>query len=68
MNLDFIGYEIRLTEGIVTIARKNILKVLYAFILGEGVQVSVKRMQGLSSLASRYGYISRLPLFLCLNP
>ena len=31
MKLDFIGYEIRLTEGIVTIARKNILKVLYAF-------------------------------------
>ena len=63
MKLDFIGYEIRLTEGIVTIARKNILKALYAFMdvdLAEGVQVSVKRMQGLSSLASRYGYISHL--------
>ena len=63
MTLDFIGYEIRLDEGIVTIARKNILKALYAFMdvdLGDGVHVAVKRMQGLSSLASRYGYITQL--------
>ena len=61
--LDFIGYEVRLSEGLVTIARKNLLKALYAFLnvdIDGSEPVPVRALQGLASLASRYGYISSL--------
>ena len=61
--LDFIGYEVNLRGRYVSVSRKNLLKALYAFqdvTLTPGATVKVKKMQGLASLGSRYGYISHL--------
>ena len=61
--LDFIGYEVNLAGRYVSVSRKNLLKALFAFQdvdLSEGAVIKVKKMQGLASLGSRYGYISHL--------
>jgi hypothetical protein len=62
-NLDFIGYNLCLRTQVVTVARHNLLKAVFAF--GEvntepGAVVTVKTLQRLASLGSRYGGICRL--------
>ena len=61
--LDFIGYEVNLPGRYVSVSRRNLLKTLFAFQdidLTPGAVIKVKKMQGLASLGSRYGYISHL--------
>ena len=61
--LDFIGYEVNLPGRYVSVSRRNLLKALFAFQdvdLTPGAVIKVKKMQGLASLGSRYGYISHL--------
>ena len=61
--LDFIGYEVNMPGRYVSVSRKNLLTALYAFQdidLTPGAAIKVKKMQGLASLGSRYGYISHL--------
>lgn len=59
--IDFIGYELRLDEGLVCIAKRNALKALFAFLnidLDGHVRTPVVVLQGIASLASRYSYIT----------
>jgi hypothetical protein len=61
--LDFIGWNLSLRYQHVTIARHNALKALYAFAsvnTTDSTSVSVKTMQCLASLGSRYGRICKL--------
>jgi hypothetical protein len=61
--LDFIGYEVHLDRLYVSVGQKNLKKALYAYQdvdLTPGARVTVKKLQGLASLGSRYGYISHL--------
>jgi hypothetical protein len=61
--VDFIGYTIDLDTRVVMVSTPNLHKALYAFLnvdLEEGALVTVKQLQGLASLGSRYGYISHL--------
>lgn len=58
--IDMIGYRLDLDRMRVALTRRNLLKTLYAFAsvdLRDTVKVTVKVMQGLASLASRYGTV-----------
>lgn len=61
--LDFIGYNLCLRSKLVTVARHNILRALYAFgsvDVSHQTTITVKELQRLASLGSRYGGICRL--------
>ena len=56
--LTFIGYDIDLDRGLITISKRNVLRALYGFLSVNLLQpVKVKTMQKLASWASRYGKI-----------
>jgi hypothetical protein len=55
---DAIGYTLDLTRRLVTVARKNVLKALYGFmLLEEGVSIPFHSMEQLASWGSRYSHI-----------
>ena len=57
-SLTFIGYEIDLDKRLVTISKRNILRILYGFLnVDLHGTMKVKTMQKLASWASRYGKI-----------
>jgi hypothetical protein len=54
---------VNLDRQYITVGQKNLKKALYAYHdvnLAPGTRVTVKKLQGLASLGSRYGYISHL--------
>ena len=56
--LTFIGYDIDLDMGLITISKRNMLRTLYGFLSVNLLKpVKVKTMQKLASWASRYGKI-----------
>ena len=60
--LDVIGYTVALDTQLVTLTRRNFLRTLYAFFavdLATG-RVTVRAMERLASLASRYGAICQV--------
>ena len=62
-NMDFIGYNLCLLTQVVSIAHHNLLKALYSFSSADtslDACITVKMLQRLASLASRYGGICRL--------
>ena len=62
LELDIIGYHSSLPNWNITIAEHNVLKAIYAFgmvDLTPGASITVKEVQKLASLGSRYGAICR---------
>ena len=54
----FIGFEIDLDEGLITISERNILRTLYGFLnIDIAAPIKVKTLQKLASWASRYSSI-----------
>ena len=58
--LTVIGYDIDAARGLVTVARKNVLRALHGFLSTDvSAPTTVKHLQKLASWASRYGEICR---------
>lgn len=59
--VDIIGYVVDLSQRLVSIARKNVMRTTYGFFGTDlSKRISVKEAQRLASWASRYGKICRV--------
>jgi len=59
-HIDWLGWDINVTKGIIGISRKNFLRALYGFFdVDISKKVKVRTLQKLASWASRYSLVCR---------